>query len=404
MKNSIAQNLLAKAANPKTAAVMALAKTASENTRMKTNRQPACAFILDGLDHINIWENGRTQLGRALAMEEIHPEGMRVRGLGVFTSFFALWLFLNSSNRVNGLRNLPAPTLRAWYKTGMANGTLIDYPDSRYICVVALARWITSRPELAHALKGSAEVEFGNYIEISDKERIVHPQANWWVPAINLIRSKLITGEKFFNEDFAEWRDTDRSDDEIFKLPTVNKGVSGVIPKKIPENTRPVEREATACVREYEDFAVTLRSKYSDLVQRMTFPTPENRSEAMRMMLSLTSPDALKELITAGEFNQDELFELYVTYDAETFELQGVSTAIFNNPYDAAEPEVTEVSQDDFEEVARKKIGVSESFPMEAVRVHHTKTARSQRSRRNRHNQVVLTGVIDPAVQPTTTE
>lgn len=167
---------------------------AAANRRRQEERdyQSGRSFIQDGLDHINLWVNGATELGKLLSPDfayffELEP-------FGEFSSINALWTWLTTKDHPEILKKAPSYRLRAAVRARRENGLEIDFPNAEFICATAIARFINAHPQVADALVETKNVPILCYIVQENSFNIPHSFAGWWTEVISSIRSDLVDG------------------------------------------------------------------------------------------------------------------------------------------------------------------------------------------------------------------
>lgn len=75
---------------------------------------PLTSWKGDGEDHINIWKNGKTELGRGLSPQSRYP--LKHHIFGEFSSMSNFWSYLNSVERDDRVRNMPPAVLANFSK------------------------------------------------------------------------------------------------------------------------------------------------------------------------------------------------------------------------------------------------------------------------------------------------
>lgn len=139
----------------------------------------------DGIDHINVSEDGVTELGRLLDINAhtpfVHPE------LNRFASLGGLWLFIRSAQKEDSLRYIWGKNCRsAAKKLQVVNVT-------GFKTIIAYATWfkVASNPHLVQLIVDS-ELPFSNYFYFGElKLRRQTGEAVWYVKILEEIRRTL---------------------------------------------------------------------------------------------------------------------------------------------------------------------------------------------------------------------
>lgn len=365
-----------------------------QNKSMRTHRQTSMnSCFQDGVDHINIWESGKTDLGKRLALEA--TTDIDVQGLGRFRSIFALWVFLVSppEARIPALRTGNPQFLRNFLRQSLT-GEELYFPNLKYICASYLAQYILVNDEVREALIESSDVTITNYIQGRGGERIRHPQSSWWVVLVNRIRADLQAGRPVNVE---SWRDNDDVIDlsklEVAKEAKVTLGViktprvatttpstkasaKETAPKadadKPKELTKRQERDRQLAKHPYRD-KFEPNDAHSTLL--VFSPDAQKRAELMTLFLKAT-PETLPALLESaanGELEQSggaeslgvAMFPTRITYDAKANAVISVATADFQNPYVDEGSDPTKLTQDELELAAKANLpssDVAEAF------------------------------------------
>lgn len=168
-----------------------------KNDRVQSRRANGSRYsditpYVDGRDHINLWDRGRTELGRALAIDT--DTVIEVKGLGSFRSFYSLWIYLTSKNRTLAMRTAPAYRLRQVARDRHEQGNFDEGAMSvRYIMMTSLWNYIRQDADLEAALVSSDSAPLVSYVE-HESTRSAHSQSKWWVDMVKLARATLISG------------------------------------------------------------------------------------------------------------------------------------------------------------------------------------------------------------------
>lgn len=152
-------------------------------------------WVQDGVDHINIWTRGATEIGQVLDMDFempwVHPR------YGRFLSLSSFWYYVTSHDLDRGLMMLPSHVLRKRGSTQNHQATRKTVDNLRALMIDAAYHRIISVPEVAESLR-ETNLPLDNYVVVA---RSTPPQrhprglAFWFVPGMEYIRRALKTGE-----------------------------------------------------------------------------------------------------------------------------------------------------------------------------------------------------------------
>lgn len=406
------RNQLASKNNPAAAALMRAHDGARRRLNINHRPQVAAGFLKDGVDHINIWALGQTDLGRELAMEtEI---GVNLPGLGKFSSIFALWTFLTTENRSELLRTAPAYALREFLRRREEEGNVVDFMNARYICAMALASHINNNPVVRDALIDSDGAEFTNYIEMRghgpNGGRMQHPHASWWIPVVRLCRATVTAHGVIEASDFYALRDTDETEDQIFvpiyevmeqKLGAFKKPAKVEKPKK--ENKPKVK--STNGPRELSERERRLSEELEETGQSVALLFESVEKRAAFISTFLGSEDRLTTNFVEENIEPDDpttpgAVKLWVNIvDGKVVSL---STAVFDNPYsEENSPKVSVNSEEEFAQAVKTHYGLSDEAYASVVIVKREPKNRKGKSEVTTETIAVATEAQETEVQET---
>ena len=172
----------------------------------------------DGINHINIWESGETNLGKALSSFTALP--FEHSEYGSFVSIEGFWHYIRSVTKDDNLRLLSGHNARTFGRTLESQ----EVKDVYY--VVADANWqkIKSYPALVNEIK-NLRIPFDSYyLEIEKgrpklecvRSRSLH--AKYMVPAFHEIHEAVHQNRE---PDFTFLKDSNRSSTTKFSHPLV---------------------------------------------------------------------------------------------------------------------------------------------------------------------------------------
>lgn len=142
-------------------------------------------WIADGVDHINIWERGTTELGRALS------HGSRIKLthdiFGKFSSMESFWYYMQSEERDDRMRNMSGQTLRSFARK-MTPARIINF---RAIIMDSNYQRIKANKPLAADLAKST-LPFECYFIGKDSDVRIRPNYfKWMIAGFDEIRTAL---------------------------------------------------------------------------------------------------------------------------------------------------------------------------------------------------------------------
>lgn len=216
------------------------AKDRSFKTEDKSTLPPVEQVGIDGMDHINIWEKGSTELGVALSHMADLPFTHEV--YGKFRSIEGFWHYIRSINRDDRTR------MMAGYKAKKFGDTLESQRVDDFKAIIMDANWqkIKQYPPIVDEIKNST-LPFDIYYLFNNDEnvRIRPASAFWLLDGFNVIRDAIKEGKV---PDFTFLKDKPSS----YKKPNAGKsryknatnGVSPVLEKLINKQKQEKENEA----------------------------------------------------------------------------------------------------------------------------------------------------------------
>lgn len=143
----------------------------------KNNRAPmpsANKWIEDGVDHINIWKDGKTELGQLLA----HDSDLSFKHniFGPFGTMEALWYYIRSTERDDRIRNLHGQKLKNFARQ------LTNVQVDNFRAIIMDSNWqrICAYPVLKDAI-GASDLPFELYYVDRHTGLRVRPQYFPWL-------------------------------------------------------------------------------------------------------------------------------------------------------------------------------------------------------------------------------
>lgn len=232
----------------------------------------------DGVDHINIYSLGETDLGVALSQHALLQ--FNHNRFGPFLTVEGLWYWLRSVNGDDSFRNMKGNKARNYSKT-IDNHNYV--PNFKYFIIDATLQKIKAYPELLNAVKEST-LRFDCYYYYKGKDdhnnntsiRIRPVSAGWIIAGINAIREALQRNEEpnleFLIDNKAELEKLDeklrKTQAPVFRKP--KKSNAPVAEAANADSIDGTDEEDTASVTE-ED------ARYKDyLEEHVPVPTNEN--------------------------------------------------------------------------------------------------------------------------------
>lgn len=144
----------------------------------------------DGVDHINIYSRGKTELGRALS--NFAPTRFAHPTLGVFCSMEGFYYFISTGMKHDVLRALHG------YKAKQIGSEKerVYCEDFERLMKEGLSCKIKHNPWIMDLLKSSSLPFTHYYFYGTDKVKVVFPKGNdWLVDGVTEIRDMLKKGE-----------------------------------------------------------------------------------------------------------------------------------------------------------------------------------------------------------------
>lgn len=313
--------------------------------------------FFDGTDHINLWDRGQTELGRALAMDT--HINLNVRGLGKFRSFYALWVYLTTKHRTTALRDAPSFQLRQMVRERRETGNLDDAPNVRWIVLNALIDHLMNYPELADALEATGDVPLVSYINMNG-QRSAHSQAKWWVACVQYVRTGLSAGMTL---DFAFtdcMRETPGTYEEIVAGFRADKSQLGRIERPAPalapaprkdRKAKPVKAEPTEVKTAPTTGVQALKADLANgtSYKIISIKDPAVRKEFMWNVIGVnekTLSDLYKQY---GDGDYNNLSQRLYLMIGDDNRVCGVRTSSFDNPFVPVSEEVTVLDGNTYE-------------------------------------------------------
>ncbi len=154
---------------------------------------------VDGIDHINIYVFGKTELGRKLALETnarfVHPI------IGPFNCLTGFWSYVKSKSRRNTYRIKDART--CLHIVNKYNDSLPVVPNFKAIIVSGVYYRIMSDPELVEMVKESTlpfeiyyvktrdEINPRTNKKVTYEIKVQHKYASWMIAAYEEVRNAI---------------------------------------------------------------------------------------------------------------------------------------------------------------------------------------------------------------------
>jgi len=145
----------------------------------------------DGVDHINIWQHGKTDLGVALAHET--RLGIHHKYFGRFASMESFWCYISSVERDDRLRNRGGRPLKDLMRTL----THTHVENFRAVVMDANYQKVCEHKEIYEALLASTlPIDMYETYRRSDGIRIRPSAANWMIDGFHEIRKAIQEGRE----------------------------------------------------------------------------------------------------------------------------------------------------------------------------------------------------------------
>jgi hypothetical protein len=177
----------------------------------------------DGLDHINIWSNAETELGKVLAHE--FPLNFYHSVFGKFCSVESFWFYINSAERDDVIRNMSGKVLKDFSK----KLTKIRVLNFRAIIMDSNWQRIQQYPDIVEAIKMNELPYDTYYVNSSNKLRVRHAYFKWF--------------NKGFEEIVRAIKE-DRQPDFSFLLDRQDTGIYDfVLPQQVAKSAKPKEEK-----------------------------------------------------------------------------------------------------------------------------------------------------------------
>lgn len=403
--------------------------------RLARSPFPAIPLIEDGVDHINLWTKGKTDLGRCLAFDA--PVNIDLVGFGEFASVFALWTYLSSEGHHDSIRFASTFTLRDWTTQQKSENNMQDFPNAVYICAVYIASAILDDSAITKSLIDTNRAPIYCYVDPrATGGGNPHPDRwtpVWWVDVIRCIRDCLVEGVDVF-ETLTYFKTTQQTDDEIF-----------IAPKEPPKQARlgAVDRDAGFQVYGHADTSLKKaareeRQKYSQqssrkavtegsytgethegLLERLVFEdeyhirtttvrvflqeTAQARRELMAKIIKMT-PDMLEEFEKQFIFEDTWKYPLFV-HVSHSGEVAMVATSAFEPAVATPDRRTVSVrSTDDLLTVVKNAMNVYDPLTLEDFNLQALKKRKSKDSRKEEPSGESSDTVADNLPEVTVTE
>lgn len=200
----------------------------------------------DGVNHINIYEDGSTDLGRCLAHST--PLKFQHRLFGNFSNIEAFWHYIRSDERDDRIRNMIGKALKDFSKMLHSRRVV------NFVAIILDANWqkVNQYPELKEAIKQS-DLPFECYSCYKRQDGVkIRPTFSYWlIPGFEEIRKALKENRQ---PDFTDFLDNpelglfgdviEKNDADIVPASSLHDGSIGN-----PVVAKPENKELAALLR-----------------------------------------------------------------------------------------------------------------------------------------------------------
>ncbi len=157
---------------------------------------------MDGVDHINIWNKGKTELGRFLNQTSrsdfVHPE------YGPFHSVMGFWHWIKSYDRDDNYRYLSGGRIKK-YATENPGGETFFIKDYQEVLLAANYEKIMQKEEMKKLFVEST-LPFDHYYLFGDSNVLVKPFGREWVCKMyEDLRIMIRAGKKPADIDYSQY-------------------------------------------------------------------------------------------------------------------------------------------------------------------------------------------------------
>lgn len=166
----------------------------TNNNSQRTFRDPKpspMSWVQDGVDHINIWEHGETELGKVLAHNTVIPFNHHI--FGNFSCIEAFWHYISSQEHDDRIRTMRGRALHTFSRK------LSKLHVPNFCAIILDANWqkIKRYPEIQEALiESTLPIDCYYTQRKSAGIRIRVPYASWLIDGFEEIRKALKEGRE----------------------------------------------------------------------------------------------------------------------------------------------------------------------------------------------------------------
>lgn len=277
-------------------------------------------WVKDGVDHINIWEKGNTELGKVLSPSVTIPFN---HGLfGHFETMEGFWHYIHSAERDDRIRNMSGTSLKNFARK--LSPTRVKH--FKALIIDANYQKIKKYKQVVESLKESS-LPFDAYYTNNVGLRIRHNYSVWLCAGFEEIRKAL---KEDRDPDLSSFMDNDAPQSEIY---------DGVIPEYL-RKSRQADAETEQQANDEE------KPKVPSLLARVKEEVAEQRPETPEPTVdSVTAnTDVLENIVPCAE-NVGDTADTLATAKPDQY---AVNDLVVNTQTVVVDPETGAVVTDGF--------------------------------------------------------
>ncbi len=234
-------------------------------------------WVKDGIDHINIWERGNTELGKVLSPSVTIPFNHSL--FGHFETMEGFWHYIHSAERDDRIRNMSGTSLKNFARK--LSPTRVKH--FKALIVDANYQKIKKYKQIVESLKDST-LPFDAYYTNTVGLRIRHNYSVWLCAGFEEIRKAL---KEDRDPDFSSFMDNEAPQSEIY---------DGVIPEYL-RNSRQAAAEPETQVTE-ED-----KPKVPSLLARVKEEVKQQQNEIVSEVVENTVTESEQPVENLNDTN-----------------------------------------------------------------------------------------------------